>query len=181
MEDLLGRARVAEDGQGLRMSIPVARNWFVIVFLVAWTGGWAFGESMALGALSEAGEEALFLGFWLLGWTAGGLTALGVLAWQLGGSEEIVLSQDILSVGKKVGPLRWARTYQAPRITDLGVRPLPTAALARGPAAFGALNTGYPRIQFRYGLKTRSFGLGLDDAEAEHLVGLLKNSLRIRT
>ncbi|MBK9288700.1 MAG: hypothetical protein IPN38_13675 [Flavobacteriales bacterium] len=68
-----GRAKITATLNGELITIPPRRNWFVILFLGAWTGGWAFGGGMALLNLFKPDMPLFargFLMFWLLGWAA---------------------------------------------------------------------------------------------------------------
>ena len=49
-----GRAIVEDKITGLRIIIPSRKNWFVILFVGAWLGGWLMGEISALGILITA-------------------------------------------------------------------------------------------------------------------------------
>ena len=44
----------------------------VLIFLLAWMGGWVLGETSAVRALLK-GDGGAFLLFWLVGWTVGGI------------------------------------------------------------------------------------------------------------
>ena len=92
------RYTVESSPDGLRASIPARRNWFVILFLCAWLGGWFFGEVSAAKELLNPKEHTAsgFLSFWLLGWTLGGAFCLGTILWQLAGREVLVASSSSL-------------------------------------------------------------------------------------
>jgi hypothetical protein len=66
------RFLVNELPEGLRVTIPARRSWFIVVFMLCWLGGWTFGEVSVLIQLvnGKAGGGSLFL---LSGW-AGGLS-----------------------------------------------------------------------------------------------------------
>lgn len=52
-----------------------AARYLVVLFLLAWLGGWAIGEySVATQILN--GQIDPFLIFWLIGWTVGGIFAM---------------------------------------------------------------------------------------------------------
>ena len=73
-----GRATIIDNITDLQIIIPTKRNWFIIIFVGAWLGGWFMGETFALGLLLSTlrGHPAdLFVLFWLIGWTAGGFMA----------------------------------------------------------------------------------------------------------
>jgi hypothetical protein len=47
-------------------------RYAILLFLIAWMGGWAFGEVSVLNQVLKGSAEG-FLIFWLVGWTVGGL------------------------------------------------------------------------------------------------------------
>jgi hypothetical protein len=169
MENLQGRAVVQEDGRGLHIVIPTKKNWFAVVFLCAWLGGWFFGETMALGQLGKADTASGFVLFWLIGWTVGGAAALFAVLWQLAGRERIDVSAGVLTVGREILSVRISRQYDLANVKNWRLAALPAGSSAQQANAM----TFTGRVAFDYGLKTRKFGIGLDDAEANYLVGVL--------
>jgi hypothetical protein len=68
-----GRATITSTLNGALITIPPRRNWFIVLFLGAWTGGWAFGGGMALLNLFKPDMPLFargFLLFWLVGWAS---------------------------------------------------------------------------------------------------------------
>ena len=50
-------------------------RYFIVIFLLAWLGGWAMGM-LATGGAVLSGNYDPFLIFWLVGWTIGGFFAM---------------------------------------------------------------------------------------------------------
>jgi hypothetical protein len=100
------RFLINELPEGLRVTIPARRNWFILVFMLCWLGGWTFGEVSAFNQLvnGKAGSGSWFLLFWLGGWTVGGLWAAYTVAWMLNGEEVVFAGRfpAYLSVQKRV-------------------------------------------------------------------------------
>ncbi|MBK7712540.1 MAG: hypothetical protein IPJ37_17440 [Bacteroidales bacterium] len=103
-----GRAKIDFDGLRLKILIPTKKNWFIIIFLMAWTGGWYMGESSAIKELLSSKNIAAdsFTIFWLIGWTVGGLFAITILVWSLFGWELIYIDSGIFKVEKGILNLR---------------------------------------------------------------------------
>src|SRR5882762_1075811 len=92
------RSSLKDGPEGLEVVVPAKRNLFVMLFLLAWLGGWAFGEVSALRELisGAAGGPKAFMAFWLVGWTIGGGLAVFAWLWMLAGRERILLRPGIL-------------------------------------------------------------------------------------
>jgi hypothetical protein len=176
------RYSLEQTAEGLRVTIPARRNWFVLLFLLVWCAGWLFGEISAGNQLihySVRNEpERLFLAVWLLAWTAGGAFAIAAVVWQLAGREVIALDSATLS--HRVEAFGVGRT-RAFRVTD--VRRLRATEWSNSPFSnqrtwfppvFGG---GYGPLAFDYGARTFRIAPGLDEAEANTLVKELKDRI----
>ncbi|MGH8031441.1 MAG: hypothetical protein ACREO8_03515 [Luteimonas sp.] len=163
------RARIDSSFAGLRIAIPARRNWFVILFLLAWLGGWVMGETSAIRMLASGKGEVGFMVFWLCGWTVGGAFAIGAWLWNVAGMEYISIRNGELAHRFAVGPVGWSREYALAHVTRLRAVPTPQAAFGQrwGNNPF-VPNDG--TICFDYGAKTIRMGSGLDEAEARQLV-----------
>jgi hypothetical protein len=165
---------------GYRITIPARRNWFVILFLFAWLGGWVFGELSASGQLMRGAEKtpATFLVFWLVAWTVGGFFATATLLWQLAGREVITIDTGSLSYRAEVLGLGRTRSFRASDVKNL--RSTEYASLPfnsqRGwyPPVFGP---GTGPVAFDYGARTFRIAPSLDEAEASLLVRELSTRL----
>jgi len=172
----VGRSRIEYTGDKLQIAIPTKKNWFLILFLGAWLGGWTFGEISALKGLfgdSPASGPPLVLFFWLIGWTVGGSLAVFVFLWNIAGNEIITLTQGLIQIERKVMGIGSTKQYS---LTDSKGFRLSTATHDRG--YWGPRRQlwefGGGRISFDYGMKTVSFANGIDEAEANHLIDEMK-------
>jgi len=167
------RATVQDGPNGLQITIPGARRRFVSLFLLAWLGGWFFGERNALRELmtGTAGEERGFLAFWLIAWTLGGLGVIYLILWSSLGRERLTLRPDALVLRREVLGIGRSREYDIRYIKDLRIAP-PAAYGYRQGQQFWGLGGG--RIAFDYGAKTVSFASAIDEAEAKLLVEQLR-------
>jgi hypothetical protein len=166
--------------QGLRVVIPARRNWLIILFLLAWLGGWVMGEVTVSKQLLNFTDKTpvAFLAFWLVGWTIGGTLAAGAVLWQLAGRE--VLTIDPLSLLYRVEAFGIGRnrSFRAAdvrnfRSTEYASSPFMNQRTLF-PPIFGA---GYGPVAFDYGARTFRIAPSLDEAEARVLVGEMTSRL----
>ena len=154
--------------------MPAKRNVFVMLFLLAWLGGWAAGEVGALeGLLSGTDGAKPFLLVWLAGWTfAGGFAALTWL-WMLAGRERILLRPRTLAVRREVFGVGRTREDDLAHVRNLrvstgGYDPYGWGAGAR----FWGLGGG--AVAFDYGAKAVRLAASVDEPEAAQIVRELK-------
>src|ERR1700684_2022842 len=107
--------------QGFRVVIPAARNWFILLFLFAWLGGWLMGEVSVSKQLLNSGDKtpAAFLSFWLVGWTIGGVLATGAVLWQLAGREVLTLDSSSLLHRVEAFGIGRSRSFRTSEIKNL--------------------------------------------------------------
>lgn len=162
--------------EGLRVVIPASRNWFIMLFLLAWLGGWTIGETSVVRQLLNAGDKTptAFLLFWLVGWTIGGVCAFGTVLWQLAGREILTVNSSALIYRVEVFGIGISRSYGASDIRNLRATAYPASTnwTRRNmfPPLFGA---EHGTLAFDYGARTIRVGASLDEAEARLLVSSL--------
>jgi hypothetical protein len=165
------RSTVVDTPEGLVLSIPTKRNWFLLVFLPAWLVGWAVGWGAAFSQLissSSKGPPELFLVAWLVAWTAGGVFAIWALAWSLAGREVVTLRPHELVIARKVLGFGRARQYAISHVVNLRLAPEGYNPFDfRSGMRFWGLGGG--PIAFDYGASTVRFGAALEEAEASQL------------
>ena len=168
------RATVQDGPHGLQITIPGARRRFVSLFLLAWLGGWFFGERAALRDLmtGAGGEGRGFLAFWLAGWTLGGVAVTYLILWTSLGRERLILRPDALVLRREVLGIGRSREYDVRYIKDLRLAAPAGAFDYRRSLEVWGLGGG--RIAFDYGAKTVYFGASLDEAEAKQVVAKLQ-------
>ena len=183
-----GRAVLQESIRDLVIEIPSKKNWFVIIFMVGWLGGWLLGEIAALGFLIGVfvGDEqvfaSFFIFFWLIAWTAGGFFAMRAVFWMISGKEIISFRSTELMVQKKGMLLSKPKTYDLNEVKNFSVN-----ANSGIDTIFGNIdrtnpwNTGNQGMfKFDYGLKTIRFGNGIDEAEARFLLEKIRSKKLLR-
>jgi len=174
------RFQVTATSEGLQAAIPPKRSVFAILFLMAWLGGWAFGEIQVVGQLLSPSEKTpiAFLALWLAGWTAGGVLAVGAILWQLGGRELVTVNSSSLVHRVEAFGLGRTRIYAAAKIKALRATQEPGGGFSNQqawmPPFFGP---GSGPLAFDYGSRTIRLAPSMDEAEAKDLVRRLAASL----
>lgn len=174
------RFRVVPTPTGFRADVPSKRNWLVVLFLLAWLGGWVFGELSASKELLNPTDQSpvAFLSFWVVGWTIGGMLAVAALLWQLAGREVIDIDAANLTYRVQVFGIGRSRSFQAMEVKDLRSVAYESSLFQNQrilfPPIFGA---GYGPVAFDNGARTFRLAPSLDDAEAKMLVAELSSHL----
>jgi hypothetical protein len=174
-----GRATIQDNYTDVQIVIPAKRNWFIIIFIGAWLGGWLMGEIFAIGAVTRlfAGNPAsLFILFWLIAWTVGGFFAFRTFLWNLKGKEVITVSSNQLKIDREGALLFKPKIYDLNEVKSIRVQD--------DNSGFGGLFVGRRNdfagfnltgtIRFDYGLQTVKFGNGIDEAEGKYIIEKLK-------
>lgn len=169
-----GNARIEHNGNDFRIIIPSKKNWLIIIFMIAWLGGWLMGELSVLRVII-AGEVVAFLVFWLIGWTAGGCFALLTVLWMLFGKEVIYSERATLVIEKKILGIKKSREYDINNVRNIRIVEKDTSIFTRRRGLeFYGVSGGL--LNFDYGMKTIQFGINIDVAEANHLLEIILNS-----
>ena len=175
-----GKAKIEKTFGGLNIIIPSKKNWFALLFGTAWIGGWYFGFVTASGMFfsSETGGFGVegFMIFWLIGWTVGGLAIITLLLWGYFGQEKFIAERNKILFEKTVFGIGKKNRLEISAIKNFRTEFGSDSWFGGNRWAFWGLGPG--KIKFDYGLKTFSFGLGVDDAEAIYIVGLLKEQFK---
>lgn len=172
-----GRSVIYRDGDTIEITVPSKKNWFTMIFLGAWLGGWVMGESSAIGQLLNEDAQlgvSSFLTFWLVGWTVGGLVAILIFLWFIGGKEIITVDNGVLELGKQIFGLGPIKRYNITDIKLMAVSPTLEKDKWGNSRGRYLIKTGL--IEFDYGLKTIKFGSEFDLAEARILVETFKQN-----
>ena len=176
-----GRAIIEQVGSGLRIIIPARMQVFAVLFLPLWLVGWAFGEVTVARQLFGSGLPAnggsLFLTVWLTGWTLGGAWALYVLLWQLAGKEIIELTSTSLRQRKQISIFSRSREYAVATIKNMRLAP-PTPVFYQGQYVMQGLTFKEGTIAFDYGRDTHHLGAGLDEADADYVIGEMRKRVK---
>ncbi|OGO78384.1 MAG: hypothetical protein A2Y23_13495 [Clostridiales bacterium GWB2_37_7] len=167
-----GNARINSFGSNLEIEIPAKKNVFLLFFMIAWLGGWAFGEAFAVRELltgNFSGGSA-FLLFWLAGWTIGGGFAIFIVTWMIFGKEVICINNGFLTIEKRVLLFNKRKEYELLHVKSMRAIEKENMGIfaKRNTMEFYGMSGG--TILFDYGMKTISFGINIDFAEAKYLI-----------
>lgn len=179
-----GKANIEKKFDGVSIILPSKKNWFAQIFGTVWLGGWFIGFTSASDSffskdINNSGID-LFLTFWLLGWTVGGISLIVLLIWGYFGKEKFIIQNNEVFFEKTVYDFGIKLNLQKSAIKNFRIE---LNNYDNNNNWFGNNNLGFwgigpGKIKFDYGLKTYSFALGLDDAEANYIVKLLKEYFR---
>jgi hypothetical protein len=171
------RTSIVEGAGFVELRIPGSRNVFLVIFLLVWLGGWAFGELAVIArllrgpSLAESAHPSptAFMVVWLVGWTAGGAYAAYAWVWTVFGREVVRLDGVVLSVSRQ--------PIGIPRRRDFDWQEVRNLRIDRGRIRRWDLQrTPFDgRIAFDYGARTYRLGQGVDEAEAAMLIRELES------
>ncbi len=176
-----GRASITDLGNELQISIPSKKNVFIILFLLAWSCGWFFGEKEVITTLlnpETANKNSGFLIVWLIGWTIGGMAVFGTILWLLFGREIISLSHSRIKIERSVWGIGWKKEYDFSQAKNF--RNAPDMNIS--PFGFRQKNPiiGSPKIAFDYGMRTIRFACDVDEAEGAHLLDRIRKRFSLK-
>lgn len=180
VEPQAARFQIENTSDGFRAVIPAQRNWFAILFLIVWMGGWAFGEITVLRQLTNPNEKTpmAFLSFWLAFWTLGGAWAVITVLWQFVGRE--IITANLSELSRRIEIMSFGRTFtyrasevRSLRTSDSSANPF-TSQQKFFPPFFGPQ---IGPIVFDYGAQTVRMGQSLEEAEAKLLIRELSSRL----
>ncbi len=168
------RAIIEETMSGVIITIPAKRNYFIMAFMIIWLTGWLFGGGTAISALftsSEGGFQG-FLTIWLFAWVFALLAVLSTLLWYIMGKELITIDRGILTIKKAGAIFTRTKSYTIADTANFRIVATNTDGIwgRRNAIAYNAPGT----IVFDYGMKSKNFGMGIDEPEAIYLVNFLK-------
>jgi hypothetical protein len=165
-----GRAIITDNFNELTLIIPSKKKWPITIFYCFWLCAWAFALIMVFKIfLRGPGPAVAFIAIWLIGWITGGLFIANQVVWALFGKEIVTVGNGILSIRKTGTIFRKTKSYDLAHIANVYAK---EESVYTRRNSFRELNNR-GTINFDYGMKTIRFG-ELDEAEARHIIGLLK-------
>lgn len=170
-----GKAKIEKITNGLNIVIPSKKNWFALIFGTMWMSAWFLGFIFVAGMLLSDGfaiGASGFLIFWLLMWTVAGLAVISVLLWGYFGKERFLTERNQILFEKTVFGIGKKNKLEKAELKNFRTEIGNDSWFGSNRWAFWGLGPG--KIKFDYGFKTYSFGLGVDEAEANYIVKILK-------
>lgn len=174
-------SRVEETLDGLQITIPSQSRPPIVLFMGLWICLWTVGEAALLYGVIVAINEGFdgkdyFTLVMLAGWTYFWIAAIRTLLSLLIGKEVIRVSSSELQV--MTGALiRSTDRYDMREIKNLRVIPVTDGRITMSDDEHKLRVVGRV-ITFDYGMSSPYFGGGITEAEANHLVGILKSRFR---
>ena len=175
------RAIVSTSAKGLEIIIPSRKNIFLILFLAAWLVGWAVGEFTVPTTFFKGNKDVgslIFTTAWLVAWTIGGGFAIYAWLWNVAGKEKVTITNLNLTIKRDLFGFGKEKEYDIMHISNLRVSAQPF-----NPFNFSASlqfwGIGGGVLAFDYGSRTYRFGGGVDEAEANKIVGTIKERYRL--
>ena len=152
-----GRAIIEQDFNTLKIKIPSKKNWFIIIFMSVWMGGWVMGETFAIGTVFRSDTPLFanaFILFWLIGWTSGGALVVYTILWQLIGREKITIERGVLKIDKSVLGIGRKKSYDIKSIKNLDINLTQDIGFLGRNHNRNILSMKAGKIKFDYGMKT---------------------------
>ena len=173
-----GKAKIENSIGFYKITVPSKKNWFTLIFGTVWMGGWYFGFKSAITdfGLVNNGSFDSFTAFWLIGWTIGGIGITSILLWGYFGKETLEFESQYVKFKKTIFGFGIIKNLTKNEIKNFRFEKVNQNMFNDNGYAFWGLGTG--KIKFDYGLKSYSFGLAVDDAEANYLVEELNKKIQ---
>jgi hypothetical protein len=175
-----GKAIIEKNFDGLSISIPTKKNWLALLFGTAWLGGWYFGfvnaSNIIFNTGSENAEINIFMTIWLIGWSIGGLAVVTFLLWGFFGQEKFITNRNEIHFEKTIFGIGLKKRLTSSEVKNFRTEMVNESWFNGNRWSFWGLGPG--KIKFDYGFKTYSFGLSVDEAESNYIVGLLKKQFK---
>lgn len=162
---------------GIRVTIPVPRQWGRILFLTVWCLMWLYGEIAVIARMLEPDPQTseLFFAAWLLPWSAAGIVALISLLWRLAGREVISITADAFSHRIEAFGIGRSRSFELSQVHRLRLGENADRKSAAELAWLLALtSSGHGMLVFDYGPRTFRCVPYLDIGEAEMVISELR-------
>ena len=153
-------------------------RYAALLFLIAWMGGWVFGELSALTAVSK-GEGGGFLIFWLAGWTVGGVFCATMIFKLARPSRPERIFLNTLNLLYEPGTQTIAPFSKQDRNSNPFEIFRPKKSYKVGKKEIGEIRIDRvgerQRLSFDYGAKRIEVGESLEEPEREWLLAVLKS------
>lgn len=160
------RATIVEEPGGLRIIIPVERNWFVILYLGVFLVFFLVFVAIVLFNLSASPPKHGGFPLFLIILIVLGISMSYPFAWNAWGQEVAYITPGSLVVRREIFGIGRSQEFDLAHVREMRARQ------PYVPVWWRMYPLGKPpgSISFDYGAKTYSFGEGLDEAEAKGIV-----------
>jgi len=177
-----GKAKIENTLNRLKIIIPSKKNLFALLFGTIWMLGWfiAFVSVLSIILFSTESGDIGINGFsliWLTGWTIGGIVIATLLLWGYFGQEKFIIAHNEVLFNKTVFGFGKKKILDISKIKNFRAEFINDNWCWYRSNRWSVWGLGAGKIKFDYGYKTYSFGLGVDDAEANHIVEILNEKI----
>jgi hypothetical protein len=172
-----GRAFITNEGETLKLVIPVVTPLGSKIFLFCWWGGWLMGEVAVTKEIffsTTPWSKSYFAIIWLCVWTVIGVKTLRSFLWSLFGREIIKLNQQYLTHQMSILNVGTTSKFAVTHITNMRyAAPEISQKTNRNSGLFP------PKvIKFDFGMTTHYVGMGLDQPEANAIIEQMSEKVR---
>ncbi len=173
-----GKAKIQTSGNIFKIEVPSKKNWFYLTLGSAWMVGWYYGFSSAFRFSTFESDVRIspFILVWLLFWTLAGLFVVGTILWGFFGKESIEFIGSSVHFNKTIFGIGLKKKLIKKDVKNFRFNTINESLFGGNRRAVYGLGPG--KVKFDYGMKTFSFGLSLDEAEANHLINLLNERIK---
>ncbi|MGB1242522.1 MAG: hypothetical protein ACPG49_08375 [Chitinophagales bacterium] len=174
-----GKAKIQTTFEGLKITIPSPTNWLTLIFGTIWLIAWFLMFVFTLQTdilFSNTSGINWFSIIWVVFWIVMGSVAIVLVFWGYFGKETLLIKGNRLDFNTSIFNIGIKRTLNVQKIKRIRFNEIKVKWGDKG-SAWYYWGLGEGKIKFTYGKKIHSFGLGLDDAEANYLIGLLKKEI----
>jgi hypothetical protein len=161
------RSTLTEEGSSLCVRIPMRRSILLVVFVTFWLAGWSYGGWETGKHLVQ--EFQFFEFAWMGMWAVGEIFGVYFLFRTATGEDLLLLSSDRLTLKKTIIGIGGDKNYRPSEVRNLRFQR----------EVGGGRSHRSSRIAFDHGAKTVEFGEGLDEAEANQLIAVIKSRCSI--
>ncbi len=165
-----GKAKIEKNFDGLNIVIPSKKNWFGLMFGFVWIIIWFTFFSKP--AEFENFGRNNFVTIWSLMWILGLLSMIFLILWGLFGEESFIMNRNDVLFEKTIFGIGIKKRFEISEIKNFRLEAINESMFGGNRWSYWGLGPG--KIKFDYGFKTYSFGLGVDDAEANYIIEILK-------
>jgi hypothetical protein len=174
------RLQIQHSPDALTITIPVRKNWVVIIFIGLVFLGWGLAEVIAsiiiLSKIMTEPAGVVMLAAGVVIWSAGGYVIIRWLLWELNGKEIIRVEPHQLALEKASAVGVRPKYFDATMVHGLGhfVLDEDDWDTPRTPSKFLIGATGV--LQFKYQKDTVRFADGVDVREAEEILRCIRET-----
>ncbi len=178
-----GRADIYENYNGITITIPSVKNWFIIAFVGFILSTWSIGIIIAIvSALVGGNIPAIAIMLMLCFWAAFMIIPFRVFLWTVMGKEILTFEAGVLTLEKKWLLFYKPKSYDLNEARNFRVQEDPlTGIMPFGMRPFGIFRMGNSgTMRFDYGFQTIKFGDSIDEAEANYILAVLRSKRLIQ-